>query len=194
MKTLNERLDLIKPKILSDSFRKGRGLGNEINFWIFDYDAEDEMAMRSHIRFLKESIAAERDDTRLMVFDLFDMTVDYLTERGYLDRVLGMELEKKSGAIVNPIKKTLHSTLQDDVLVSRIAADNNPETDIILVCGVGKAWPAIRSHTILNNLHSRVEKTPLVMFFPGLYSDSELKLFGEITDDNYYRAFRLIER
>jgi hypothetical protein len=193
MKTLNERLDLIKPKILSPEFRAGRGLGNEINFWIFDYDAQDEMAVRSHIRYLKESIAAERDDVRVVVFDLFDMMADYLEDKGYLDKVLKMEGEKKSGAIINPIKKTLRSTLPDDVIVSRIAEGNNPETDIIILCGIGKAWPVIRSHTILNNLHSRVETTPLVMFFPGVY-DSELRLFGEITDDNYYRAFRLIER
>jgi hypothetical protein len=193
MKTLYERLDLIKPKILSTSFRAGHGLGNEINFWIFDYDAEDEMAVRSHIRFLKESIAAERNDARLVVFDLFDMMIDYLGEKGYLDRTLKMEREKKSGAIIDPIKKTLLSTLPDDIIVNRIAAINNPETDIIVICGVGKVWPVIRSHTILNNLHSRVEKTPLIMFFPGVY-DSELRFFGEITDDNYFRAFPLIER
>jgi hypothetical protein len=194
MKTLNERLDLMKPKILSTPFRSGRGLGNEINFWIFDYDAEDEMTVRSHIRFLKESIAAERSDARLLVFDLFDMMVDYLIERNYLERTLKMERDKKSGWIVNPIKAILGLTEDDDAIIAnRIAADNNPETDIIAICGVGKAWPVIRSHTVLNNLHSRIETTPLVMFFPGDY-DSELRLFGEITDDNYYRAFRLIER
>jgi hypothetical protein len=193
MKTLNERLDLIKPKILSESFRAGRGLGNEINFWIFDYDAEDEQAVRAHVRFLRESVAAERDDVRIVAFDLFDLMVEYLGERNYLDRVLKMEGEQKSGAIINPIKKTLRATLPDDVIASRIAEGNNPDTDIIFVNGVGKAWPVIRSHTILNNLHSRIETTPLVMFFPGVY-DSELKLFGEMTDDNYYRAFRLIER
>jgi hypothetical protein len=193
MKTLNERLDLIKPKILSESFRAGRGLGNEINFWIFDYDAEDEQAVRAHVRFLRESVAAERDDVRIVAFDLFDLMVEYLGERNYLDRVLKMEGEQKSGAIINPIKKTLRATLPDDVIASRIAEGNNPATDVIFVSGVGKAWPVVRSHTILNNLHSRIETTPLVMFFPGVY-DSELKLFGEITDDNYYRAFRLIER
>lgn len=196
MKTLNERLDLIKPKILSSSFRAGQGLGNEINFWIFDYDAEDEMAVRDHIRFLKESITAERDDARLIVFDLFDLMVDYLEEKNYLKRVLKMESEKKSGAVINPIKTTLGLTENDDadnVIAGRIAEGNNPDTDIIIICGVGKAFPVIRSHTILNNLHKRIEKTPLVMFLPGVY-DSELKLFGEITDDNYYRAFKLIER
>jgi hypothetical protein len=30
------------------------------------------------------------------------------------------------------------------------------------------------------------------MFFPGEYSGQELRLFGTIKDDNYYRAFRLV--
>jgi hypothetical protein len=81
----------------------------------------------------------------------------------------------------------------DNVIAGHIAASVKPGTDIIIICGVGKAWPVIRSHTILNNLHKRIEKTPLIVFFPGTY-DLELRLFGEITDDNYYRAFRLIER
>jgi len=193
MKTLNERLDLIKPKILSPEFRAGQGLGNEINFWIFDYDPQDEMAVRSHIQYLRESIAAQRDDVRVAVFDLFELMVEYLAGKGYLGRVLQMEKEKTSDTIINPIKRTLRSTLPDDVIVNRIADESRPETDIIFLCGVGKAWPVIRSHTVLNNLHSRIETTPLVLFFPGEY-DAELRLFGEIADGNYYRAFRLIER
>jgi hypothetical protein len=141
MKTLNERLDLIKSKILSDSFRAGKGLGNEINFWIFDYDAEDELAVRSHISYLQDTIKAEREDVRLVVYDLFDIMVDYLNEKKYLKRTLEMEKSKKSGAIINPIKKTLRSTLPDDIVASRIAENSNPETDIILITGVGKAWP-----------------------------------------------------
>ncbi len=50
----------------------------------------------------------------------------------------------------------------------------------------------VRSHTLLNNLHPIVEKTPLVMFYPGCYDEMSLRLFGKIKSDNYYRAFRLI--
>jgi hypothetical protein len=79
------------------------------------------------------------------------------------------------------------------MIANRICEGNKPATDIIFITGVGKAYPIIRSHTVLNNLHSRIDTTPVIMFFPGVY-DSELRLFGEITDDNYYRALRLIER
>jgi hypothetical protein len=32
------------------------------------------------------------------------------------------------------------------------------------------------------------------MFYPGTYSGQDLNLFDEISDQNYYRAFKLVER
>lgn len=191
--TLNQRLDLIKPKILDERFRTSRGLANEINFWIFDYDAEDEMAVRSHIEFLSQSINAEYSNVRIIKLDLYEMMLEALREKGYLDKVIQMEQTKKSEGIIDPIKRTLRLTQAGDLIISRISESISSEKDIVFITGVGKAWPVIRSHTILNNLHSKIDKTPVVMFFPGNY-ENELKLFSEITDDNYYRAFKLIER
>lgn len=189
--TIGQRLDLIKPKILDPGFRYGRGLANEINFWIFDYDAEDELAVRSHIDYLHQSINAEHSDVRIIHHDLYQIMLDILCEKGYLDKVLEMERTKKSAAIIDPIKRTLRMTQDDNLIVSRISQSVESERDIVFLSGIGKAWPVIRSHTILNNLHSKIDKTPVVMFFPGAY-ENELKLFSEITDDNYYRAFKMI--
>lgn len=193
MMNLNKRLDLIEPKILDKSFRTGRGTANEVNFWIFDYDAEDEMAIRAHVDFLVGRVNSKYDDVQIKCFDLYELLLDVLREKKYLDRVIEMEQAKGSEAIINPIKKTLRLTLEGDLVIAKIIENLVPETDVIFLTGVGKAWPIIRSHTILNNLHSKVDKNPLVMFFPGNYTN-ELRLFGEITDDNYYRAFKLIER
>lgn len=193
MMTLNERLDLIEGKILEPSFRTGRGTANEVNFWIFDYDAEDEMAVRDYVKGLNKRVNGMYEEVRIVCFDLYKLMLDVLLEKNYMDKVIKMEESKGSEAIINPIKRTLRLTLDDDQIIKRITENLVPERDIIFLTGVGKAWPIIRSHTILNNMHSRVDKNPLVMFFPGEYTN-ELKLFGEITDDNYYRAFRLIER
>lgn len=193
MMSLNRRLDLIEEKILAPSFRTGRGTANEVNFWIFDYDAEDEMAVRSQVAYLLGRVNDHRDDVRIVHYDLYSLMLEILREKNYLDKVVAMEEAKGSNAIINPIKKTLRLTLDGDLIIQKITQGLVPERDIIFLAGIGKAWPIIRSHTILNNLHSRVDKNPLVMFFPGEYTN-ELRLFGEITDDNYYRAFRLIER
>lgn len=191
--TINRRLDSIKSKILDPNFRIGRGLANEINFWIFDYDAEDEMIVRSYVDYLCQSIRAEYNDVRIVHHDLYQMMLEILREKGYLDKVLELEKAKKSLSVIDPIKRTLRVTQTDNLIAKRISESIESERDTIFLSGVGKAWPVIRSHTVLNNLHSKVDKTPVVLFFPGLY-ENELKLFSEITDDNYYRAFKLIER
>jgi hypothetical protein len=193
MMSLNKRLDLIEPKILEKSFRTGRGTANEVNFWIFDYDPEDEMAVRAHVSFLVNRINGKHDDVSIACFDLYGLMLEVLREKNYLDKVKQMEKTKGSNAVINPIKRTLRLTEDGDMIIGKIVANLTPGKDIIFLTGIGKAWPIVRSHTILNNLHSRVDKNPLVMFFPGNYTN-ELRLFGEITDDNYYRAFKLIER
>lgn len=193
MMSLNKRLDLIETKILEKSFRTGRGTANEVNFWIFDYDPEDEMAVRAHVSFLVNRINGKHDDASIACFDLYGLMLEVLREKDYLDKVKQMEETKGSNAVINPIKRTLRLTEDGDMIIRKIVANLTPEKDIIFLTGIGKAWPIVRSHTILNNLHSRVDRNPLVMFFPGNYTN-ELRLFGEITDDNYYRAFKLIER
>lgn len=80
-RNLDERLDEILPKIKSDDFLAGKGLGNEISFWIFDYLPQDELIVRKHIDFLMNRLPKERPDLRVAHVNLFDLTVDYLRDR-----------------------------------------------------------------------------------------------------------------
>jgi hypothetical protein len=45
---------------------------------------------------------------------------------------------------------------------------------------------------LLSALHPHMSHTPLLMLYPGVYDGQSLKLFNTLTDDNYYRAFRLV--
>jgi len=49
---LSERLNKIMPRIVSDEFLSGSGIGNEIAFYIFDYPPEDELRVRDFLRTL----------------------------------------------------------------------------------------------------------------------------------------------
>lgn len=187
-----KRLDKILPRIQEKRFRENKGLGNEIGFHIFDYDSADEMIVREHIEFLKQKINDEHSEITIKEFDLYEIILVMLEEKGYLKKVMDMEKQKGTNYIINAIKKTLRLTQNNDLVVEYIR-DRVEDEDIVFITGVGKAWPIIRSHTVLNTLHSVIEDVPLIMFFPGVYDGIELKLFGQIKDDNYYRAFKLIE-
>ena len=95
--------------------------------------------------------------------------------------------------------------LHEEKIAQRFADIAKPaEQDLVLISGIGSAYPLLRSHTLLSNLHAIMGQTPLVMFYPGRYDTQTLRLFGKTglaggsaeerkKQTNYYRAFRLID-
>lgn len=146
MMSLNQRLDLIEPKILEQSFRTGRGTANEVNFWIFDYDPEHEMAVRAHVSYLVNRINGKHSDVHIVCFDLFELILEVLRSKNYPEKVIQMEKAKGSDAVINPIKRTLRLTEDGDLIIGKIARNLAPGKDIIFLTGIGKAWPIVRKN------------------------------------------------
>lgn len=192
MKDIYQRIDEILPKIVEPNFRKNKGLGNEIGFYIFDYDPQYELLVRDRVKFIKEK-AKSVYGLNILEFDLYEIILELLESKGYLQKNFQMEEKRGSEQVFNATKKALRLTLDNDLVVQYIK-ERLDDSDIVFLTGVGKAWPIIRSHTILNNLHRIVEEQPLVMFFPGNYDGGSLMLFNYLKDDNYYRAFKLIDK
>ena len=198
---LTHRLNQILPKITSDEFLTGSGIGNEIAFHIFDYPPEDELRIRGHIKFLLEHIPRRKPDLQFKHINLFDFLLDCLKERGLLEKSMELQRNKGDAAIL----KALKGVLNEVKLAKRFGEIARPEDHgLVLISGVGSAYPLLRSHTLLNNLHSIMGQTPLVMFYPGKYDQTSLRLFGKSGTSggalssrgrqaNYYRAFRLID-
>lgn len=186
--SLTQRMNEILTKVASTEFLSGKGLGNEIAFYIFDYPPEAELRVREHIRFLLTHIPKTRPGIRITHINLFDLVIDYLQERNLLQKSFKMQQEKGDLAL----QKALNGPLKPEKLVERFAESVRPEEhDLVLVSGVGSVWPLVRSHTLLNNLQTVMGQTPLVIFYPGRYDGQTLRLFGKIKSANYYRAFRL---
>jgi len=186
---LTDRLNQILPTITTTDFLSGKGLGNEIAFYIFDYDPEEELQIREHINFLLAQIPKTAPDLKVTHINLFDLILDYLKERKLLDKVLQMQQQKGDAAVQKALAAPLHASKLLPLFEKAAAPEEN---DLVLVSGVGNVYPLLRTHSLLNNLHPIMGQTPLVLFFPGKYDGQALKLFGSLQDDNYYRAFKLI--
>jgi len=186
---LTDRLNQILPTITTNDFLEGKGLGNEIAFYIFDYDPEKELQIREHIDFLLTQIPKTAPSLKVTHINLFDLVLDYLKDRKLLDKVLQMQQQKGDTAVQKALAAPLHASKLLPLFEKAAAPEEN---DLVLVSGVGNVYPLLRTHSLLNNLHPVMGQTPLILFFPGSYDGQALKLFGSLQDDNYYRAFKLI--
>lgn len=192
MNTLEARLDQAEAMIKKPLFRKNKGLGNEVGYYIFDYPPEQELLVRERVEYIRKKNEQSDDEYRIVVFDLYEIIIEILKEKGYLEKCY--EFEKKRGfdRITKAVGNMLRITAKDSLIVNYIR-ERTPQKAIVFLVGIGKCYPILRSHTVLNNLHQVIDNVPVVMFYPGKYDGQELILFGEIKDDNYYRAFKLVE-
>ena len=187
----NARFDKIEPMIKEDSFLKNKGMGNEVGYYIFDYPPEDELVVRERVRELKEKINNNDYGFKIIEFDLYDLIIQILDSKGYLEKTFKFEEKKGRDFTKNAIDKVLKLSLDSNLIVNHII-ENSEGDSVIFITGVGKVYPLVRSHNILNNLHQQLDNIPVILFFPGQYSGTDLKLFNTLEGSNYYRAFKLV--
>lgn len=192
MADLNERLDQMEDAIRKPSFRQSSGRANEVNYWIFDYPPEKELEVRERIKYMQNKNAKGGEEFDLVVFDLYDIIIDFLEKNGFMEECYKFEQKKGLERITKAVSNSMKINDDDSYIVQYIK-NNTPENAVVFLTGVGKCFPILRSHKVLNNLHQAFVRVPVVMFFPGVYNEQELILFGEIKDDNYYRAFKLVK-
>jgi hypothetical protein len=188
--TIHQRLKALVAELQSPRLLKNQGNGNEIGYYIFDYDAEHEPIVEQFILDLQPKLAASQPSLNTIEINLYRVILKILEDRNLLQRAFDLEARKGN----NDLAKTIKPMVRPDKVVEKIQELVQGTEDLILITGVGASWPIMRSHTILNNLHPVLDRTPVVMFFPGSYDGQELRLFDTFKDDNYYRAFPLIPR
>jgi len=191
---LENRLNKLEEKIKQPNFKKNKGLGNEVGYYVFDYPAEYELLVRERIEYLASKYENENHDFRIVVYDLYDIIIDNLIREGFLEICMDFEKSKGFSEITKAVNEMLR--MEEDNQSNEILAhikNNTPSNSIVFLKGVGKCFPMLRSHKILNNLHQFIDDVPVIMFFPGKYDGQSLMLFSEIKDDNYYRAFKLVD-
>ena len=184
---LGQRLENLYGVLSNPELLGNRGIGNEIGFYIFAYNPEDEEIVTAYLPKLTERLRG--GGVQVAEFNLYGLVVEMLEGRKLLERSFTLEAERGSAGLYDALKKVV----RPEKLIERISAQLTEPHDLVFLTGVGAAYPLVRSHTVLNNLHAVLGAVPLVMFYPGSYDGQALRLFNELKDDNYYRAFPLLE-
>ena len=162
------------------------------DYYIFDYEPKYELEVRKEIKRLKDKINNSNIGINIMEFDLYEIILEILKSKGYLEKTFVLEKKKGKNTAKKAVTKMLKLSTDSNLIVKYIKERYSPDS-IIFITGVGKAFPLIRSHNVLNNLSQQVDDVPVILFFPGRYSGLDLLLFDTIKDSNYYKADLLIK-
>ncbi len=190
MSELDKRLNKILGRVISSEFLSGRGLGKEIPFYAFDYDSKDELIIREHVVFLLSQISKKKPDLKIKHINLFELIIHHLHDRKFYEKVVKLQQAKGNDAVLSALRAPLNAQRIAEIFNAEAQLEHH---DVVFMTGVGSSYPLLRIHSLLDNLQPLMGNTPLVFFYPGNYDKQSLRLFGELKDKPYYRAFRLID-
>jgi len=185
---LTSRLQKAYDAITSKGFLSGNGLGNELPFYVFDYPPEHEMLVRQYLlNTLVPKVEQRHDEINLLAINLFELIINYLRKEDFYEDAISLQAKEGN----KPLIEALEGVLKTEIIADLIA-EKSSGCNALLLYGIGNSWPLVRQHSLLSNLQAKLEALPLVVFFPGEYTDKGFNLFGEFSEDHYYRAFKLV--
>ena len=173
--------------VSSQRFLSKEALGGEIPFFISAYEAEQELEVRDSIKRLIKKL--DTFGVPVLEINLYDLTCDILEEKGGMDRMFKVEKSKSKEKFLRALQSSLNIHQVMMPLIEKKIKSS--EAKVYFLTGIGLVFPFIRSHTVLNNLQNIAKEAPTLAFFPGEYDGHSLNLFGQLKDDNYYRAFNI---
>lgn len=185
MSNLMERLDRLRALIQTPDFLEGKGLSNEVNIRMFCYDPKDEMIVQHFVEQIKmdQSLGC-----RLIECNVYKTFLSICDDLDITDAI--PEMEESDGEIY--LLEQLHSSVGEDDYIAKIQYSPHEKGDVLILTGVGDAFPFMRVHTLLEALQPHFSDVPILVMYPGEFDGHYLRLFNRLKPNEYYRAFNII--
>ncbi len=189
---LDKRLQQI---LIRPEFLEMRGVAKEVPIFIQTYQPADEDQLRLVVKGVEQHL--RKQGLRVKLVDLFELVLQLLEAKGYLEVVLQEEGSWSKADLFDTLQNVADPT---SALVPKLMQALGDDSQVSLITGSGRIYPFLRTHTILEALQPAMVRHPVVIFFPGEYSQdadggSYLRLFGTSAtskiENPHYRATNL---
>ncbi|UWG96531.1 DUF1788 domain-containing protein [Dehalobacter sp. DCM] len=185
MADIKQKLDRIKGRISDANFLANKGLSNEVGIHVFKYEPQHELIVRNYIERL---VNTPSDDYRVLERDMYKIMLEILEEKRVLGTVPSLEEKKGKEYLLAQLQKIA----TQEAFLTKMKYQPHKRGDVLFLTGIGKVYPFMRSHKMLDSMQQVFSDIPIVMFYPGEFNGQSLSLFDKFHDGNYYRAFNLL--
>ena len=187
MNTLEQQFDYAKSRFADEKFQNQEGLANEVSLYIWCYDPAEELKMRKLTNNFCDQHKEQKGSYRIIKRSLWDSFLSICERKKMLNRI--NMLEEKRGS--EGLQKRLQTIVSPEEYIKEFDWPDHEKGDILLITDVGRIYPFMRAHNILEAVQVAFADVPVVLQYPGEYNNQNLSLFG-MHDANYYRAFNLL--
>mgnify|MGYP003623498201 CR=1 FL=1 len=119
---------------------------------------------------------------------MYRILLEILDEKRVLGTVASLEEKKGKDYLLAQLQKIA----TPEAFLAKMKYETHERGDVVFLTGVGKVYPFMRSHKMLDSMQQVFSDIPIVMFYPGEFNGQNLILFDKFHDGNYYRAFHLL--
>ena len=185
MSNLNERLDFLRELVQSQEFLEGKGLSNEVNIRIFCYDPKEEMTVR---HFTGKLTSDEKLSCHIIEYNLYHVFLSICDDKRITSRILPLEDAKGRKYVLSKME----GIAKNVNFIKKMKYEPHNIGDVILITGVGEAFPFIRVHSLLDAMQPHFSDVPILVMYPGTFDGRYVRLFDRLTPNPYYRAFNIV--
>ena len=185
MSNIKERLDSLRGLVQNQEFLEGKGLSNEVNIRIFCYDPKDEMI----VRHFTEKLATDTNlGCHIIEYNLYRVFLSICDDKRITAKIPSQEDTKGSKFLLDHLERIAKNV----TFIEKMKYEPHNIGDVILITGVGEAFPFIRVHSLLDAMQPHFSDVPILVMYPGTFDGRYVKLFDKLTPNPYYRAFNVV--
>ena len=185
MADIKRELDKIKERISDPNFLANKGLANEVGIHVFKYAPQYELIVCDYVERL---VNTPSDGFRVIERNMYKILLEILDEKRVLGAVPSLEEKKGKDYLLAQLQKVA----TPEAFLAKMKYEPHQYGDVLFLTGVGKVYPFMRSHKMLDIMQQEFSDVPIVVFYPGEFNGQNLILFNKFHDGNYYRAFNLL--
>lgn len=173
-------------------FRQSTGIGNEVPLYIQPYPIEAQSAVEKRVKALAARLSS--DGQCVLMIHLLELVCELTADNDRLKRLLEKEPTMPKAKLMSTMARW--TDVKEHLVPAIQSKFESVNWDVTFIHGCGAVFPFLRTHSILENLQTSMDRRPVVFFFPGEYqhreaAGSDLRLFGCLSHKGYYRAFNL---
>ena len=183
--------DVLEPILGKQDPRPDLSSYREMPLCIFLYEAEFEFALRDELALLKTRL--EQKGKHVTEVNLMDCMREAIERCASIEELIESEIGLGDSGH-KQAAQTVHSILSDDyapldqIVLSKVPEDAEPERDILWITRAGALYPCYRTSTLIEHFQSRLS-IPGVLFYPGeIVPPAGLSFMGIHEAEHNYRA------